>query len=164
MVNTSRRSARYMMVGATPRKLHSCACTTFRARPTATPASIALPPRRRMSSPAMAAAGWLETTTPLVPWMRGRKLVRVVPGTGTMTSFATLVQVLSSVAWHHARAAGRRQATPCSAAHLQPPRLFAGSVGTVYHDSYTYRCTAGNPFGVYRGYLASATEGHEHGV
>jgi len=31
-----------------------------------------------------------------------------------MTSFAALVQVLSSVAWHHARAGGRRQVTPCS--------------------------------------------------
>src|SRR5438128_9467940 len=79
-----------MMVGATPRKLHSWACTTLSARPTATPASMALPPRRKMSSPAMAAAGWLATTTPLVPWISGRKLVSVVPGTGTMTSFISL--------------------------------------------------------------------------
>src|SRR5262249_22117924 len=82
---------RYIMVGATPRKLHSWACTTFKARPTATPASIALPPRRRISSPAIAATGWLETTTPFVPWMRGRKLVKVVPGTVTMTSFPWLI-------------------------------------------------------------------------
>src|SRR5205823_11258051 len=40
---------------------------------------------------AMAAAGWLETTTPFVPWMRGRKLVKVVPGTGTMTSLVGLM-------------------------------------------------------------------------
>src|SRR5262245_16665580 len=87
MVTTSRALARYMIVGATPRKLHSWACTTFSARPTATPASMAFPPCRRMSRPIIAALGWLATTTPLVPWINGRKLVNVVPAMAMLISF-----------------------------------------------------------------------------
>ena len=70
------------MVGATPKNPQSSAWTMFKARPTATPASMALPPRLNTSRPAMEALGWLETTTPLTPWIWGRKLLRVVPGTG----------------------------------------------------------------------------------
>ena len=69
-------------MGATPRKLQSSTCTTFNAKPTATPASIALPPFFRTSKPAMAALGWLATTMPLTPCISGRRLVSVVPLTG----------------------------------------------------------------------------------
>ena len=71
-----------MTVGATPRKLQSSTCTTFSAKPTATPASIAFPPFLSTSSPAMAALGWLATTIPLTPCINGRKLVSMVPFTG----------------------------------------------------------------------------------
>ena len=40
----------------------------------------------RQVKPIMVALGWLDTTTPLVPWINGRRLVRVVPGTGTALS------------------------------------------------------------------------------
>ena len=72
MVTTSLRSARWITVGATPRKLQSSTCTTFSAMPTATPASTALPPRLRISRPAMAALGWLAATIPLTPCISGR--------------------------------------------------------------------------------------------
>ncbi len=49
-----------------------------------TPASTALPPRLSTSYPAIAAAGWLATTTAFVPRVRGRRLDNVVPGTGML--------------------------------------------------------------------------------
>ena len=42
-------------------------------------ASMALPPRRSTSRPAREALGWPETTTPLVPWIRGRRVTLFRP-------------------------------------------------------------------------------------
>src|SRR5215831_1441561 len=61
-----------MMIGATPAKFTYSGCTTPRAMPAATPASIALPPASRILKPASAARYWQAATMWRVPMMVGR--------------------------------------------------------------------------------------------
>ena len=57
-----------------PPRLPASGCTTARANPTATAASTALPPRRRMSRPTALAMGLPETTMAL-----GASVTRALP-------------------------------------------------------------------------------------
>jgi len=55
IVSTRRAAASQVMIGATPPKLVRCGSSTLMQRPTATPASVALPPALRISTPAAVA-------------------------------------------------------------------------------------------------------------
>ena len=55
IVSTRRVVASQVMIGATPPKLVRCGSNTLMQRPTATPASTALPPALRISTPAAVA-------------------------------------------------------------------------------------------------------------
>jgi hypothetical protein len=59
---TSREAAGRTRIGAMPPKLAMSACTTLDARPAATPASTALPPRRSPSVATSATSGCPATT------------------------------------------------------------------------------------------------------
>jgi hypothetical protein len=68
----------------------------------------------------MEALGWLDTTTPLVPWINGRKLVNVVPGTGTVLSSLSQYQSVEAAYRDHAHVHPRRQANSSRSAFNSP--------------------------------------------
>ena len=63
--------AGWMTMKPPPPMLPATGCTTASANPTATAASTAFPPARRMSRPTALAIGWLDTTIARPPVATG---------------------------------------------------------------------------------------------
>src|SRR3546814_11373283 len=62
----------YRIAGRSPPGPFRCGSTICSAKPVATAASKALPPRSRMDLPTAEAIQWVEVTTPKVPVVSGR--------------------------------------------------------------------------------------------
>src|SRR5690242_9867852 len=81
--------------------------TTLVQMPAATPASIALPPRRSISTPASAAAGWPAATTKRRPCTTGRRVV--APGSAPWDASSRIAAMLPLPAVYHSHDTRQRR-------------------------------------------------------